>query len=319
MGNMKENLFQKEALIGLRNVTEETSRLVFPLFGKNDKDKADHLAVEAMRSGLRALPFGTRVILGEGEKDEAPMLYEGERLGGGEAVLDLVVDPLECTTNFAKGLPNSLCVIAYAETNQLISVPGTYMEQWIAGPRFQGGFEPHEPLSKNIEKLADSLNKTHSELLVVVQDRPRHEKLIQGLRDLGVGVSLIDSGSVTAALDICLDRGHYDAMIGTFGAPEGLIASIIARCTGSEMKGILRPHKEIYKERWTGSGYADGQVLDKKEFVRSDFCGFIGSILSTNIIGKGITSVHGIMNGSSIVITNLGTEIHPWEINVNGT
>jgi fructose-1,6-bisphosphatase II len=311
--------FQKEALLALEDVTEETSRAVFPLFGKDDKLQADYLAVEKMRALLSALPFGTRVILGEGEKDDAPMLYEGEILGQGPIAIDLVVDPLECTTNFAKGLPNSMSVIAYAKKDCMVGVPGTYMEQWIAGPRFQGGFEPYSSLLSNIERLGESLNKDHSELLIVVQDRPRHESLIRSLRNLGVGVSLIDSGSITAALDICLDKGHYDAMIGTFGAPEGLIAAIIARCTGSEMKGILRPHKEIYKEKWKSSGFEDGQVLDKTDFIKHEFCGFIGSILSTNIIGKGITSVHGIMNGSSIIISNLGTEIHSWEKNIYGT
>lgn len=302
-----------EQIFYLKHVVEQTSKEIFSLFGKNDKNHSDHLAVEKMRYELSILPFGVRVILGEGEKDEAPMLYEGEILGKGEISLDIVVDPLECTTNFSKGLPNSMSVIAYSKKDCLVKVPGTYMEQWVAGPKFKGSFEPYSSLSENIEKLSDSLKKTNSQLLVVVQDRPRHESLIFSLRKLGVRIALIDSGSITAALDICLENGHYDAMIGTYGAPEGLIVAILASCTNSEMKGILRPHKEIYKEKWLDLGYTEGEVLDKRQLVKDEFCGMVASVISTNIIIKGITYKNGILQGNSLVVSNFGKEIHTWE------
>lgn len=306
-------LLKQEISASLRKITQTTAIQVLPLFGKNDKKQADNLAVEVMRSELGSLPFGTRVILGEGEKDESAYLYEGEKLGTGETLIDLIVDPLECTTNFSKGLPNSLSVIAYASVNGIQAVPGTYMEQWVAGPKFKESFEPYSPLSRNVEKLSDSLEKTYSELLIVVQDRPRHENLIRELRNLGVGIALIDSGSVTCGLDICLNKGHYDAMIGTYGAPEGLLLAVVAKCTGSEMKGILRPHKEIYKEKWKSYGFEDGQILDKTEFIHGDFYGFEATIISTNILGRGIQKSHGKYNGISISISNTWVEFYEWE------
>ncbi len=304
---------QQEIAFSLRKVTQATAIQVLPLFGKYNKTHADSLAVEVMRKELNSLPFGTRIILGEGEKDESAYLHEGEILGTGEILVDLIVDPLECTTNFSKGLPNSLSVIAYANINGIQPVPGTYMEQWIAGPKFMDSFDPNAPLSHNVEKLCDSLKKTHSELLIVVQDRPRHENLIRDLRNLGIRVALIDSGSVTAGLDICLNKGHYDAMIGTYGAPEGLLLAVVAKCTGSEMKGILRPHKEIYKEKWKSYGFEDGQVLDKTEFIKGEFYGFEATILSTNILGRGIQKFYGKYKGNSISISNSWVEFHEWE------
>jgi fructose-1,6-bisphosphatase II len=308
----------KEVLPQIETVTQNTAIAIFPFFGKNQKNHADHMAVEEMRKELNRLPFVSKIILGEGEKDNAPMLYEGEELGSGEHLFDLVVDPLECTTNFAKGLPNSMSIVAFAQKGHLAKVPGTYMEQWIAGPRMKARFRPDIPLKDNMETLGSYLDKTLSELLIVVQDRPRHEKLIQDLRNLGCGVVLIDSGSITATLDICLQKGHYDAMIGTFGAPEGLISAIIAKCTGSEMKGILRPHKEKYKELWEKEGFSDGQILDKQDFVNTPHCGFVGTCISSNIVMKGITRHHHVLHGNSLTLYEKGMMIHEWESKLDG-
>lgn len=305
---------KKEISRSLAKITQSTAIKVLPLFGKNDKKHADYLAVEAMREGLDSLPFGVKIVLGEGEKDESAHLYEGEVLGNGEVLLDLIVDPLECTTNFSKGLPNSLSVLAYSTSGGIQPVPGTYMEQWLAGPKFKESFEPYDSLARNVEKLCDSLEKTHSELLVVVQDRPRHETLIRDLRNLGVGIALIDSGSITVGLDICLNQGHYDAMIGTYGAPEGLILAVVAKCTGSEMKGILRPHKESYKERWKGFGFEDGQVLDKSDFIKANFVGFEATIISTNVLARGIFRKNGNFHGNGISISNEWIELYEWEV-----
>ncbi len=142
-----------------RRITETTSIRVYEYFGKNNKYKADEIAVNAMRDELGKLAFKSQIIIGEGEKDKAPMLYEGEILGKGETTFDLAVDPLECTTNFSMGLPNSMCIIAFTENGGMVKVPGTYMEQWIAGPSMKSPFEPKESLKLNLQKLSDSLKK----------------------------------------------------------------------------------------------------------------------------------------------------------------
>jgi fructose-1,6-bisphosphatase II len=299
-----------------RKITEHTAIEVFPYFGKNNKHSSDELAVNAMRKELNSLPYSTRVVIGEGEKDNAPMLYEGEILGSGELVLDIAVDPLECTTNFSKGLPNSLTILAYTEKDGMIPVPGTYMEQWIAGPDLPASFHPNQPLRHNIELLSDAKKKTFGELLIVVQERPRHELLIKSLRDLGCGVALIESGSISAVLDICLEYGHYDALIGTYGAPEGLISALIAKASRSEMKGIIRPHEEKFKKKWEDMGYLSDQILDKNDLISGDFYGIAATCISTNLFMKGLLKKGKKIYGQTLTITNVGHEIHEfvnWE------
>ncbi|MCB1141345.1 MAG: fructose-bisphosphatase class II [Leptospiraceae bacterium] len=299
-----------------RKITESTAIGVFPYLGKNNKHAGDEIAVNAMRKELNSLPFGTRVIIGEGEKDDAPYLYEGEVLGKGDVILDLAVDPLECTTNFSKGLPNSMSVLAYSEKDGLAPVPGTYMEQWIAGPEVGTPLNPENTLRHNIEILSDYKRKTFDELLIVVQERPRHEMLIRSLRDLGCGVALIESGSLSAVMDICLEFGHYDAMIGTYGAPEGLISALIAKATESQMKAILRPHEEIYKERWEEAGYLVDQVMDKDDLVTGEFFGLSATCITSNLFLKGLVKKGKKLHGQTLTITPHGHEVHEfvtWE------
>ncbi|HMV41098.1 MAG TPA: fructose-bisphosphatase class II [Leptospiraceae bacterium] len=297
------NLNAEYILNTLANITEKTAQKTFPLFGKMDKKKADHIAVEEMRFLLGQLPFQSRVIIGEGEKDEAPMLYEDEILGGSEFQIDIAVDPLECTTNFAKGLPNSMCVIAFTERDGLHRVPGTYMEQWVAPPQMKYPFEPKENIKANLEKLSDSLHKNISDLIIVVQDRPRHKELIESIRSLGCGISLIESGSLTCIMDICLGKGNYDALIGTYGAPEGLIGAVIAKATGSEFKGIIRAHEEKHREKWIATGREEEEILDKNDLVPANVFGFVATGIAENSILKGIHKVEGKITGESILIS----------------
>jgi fructose-1,6-bisphosphatase II len=297
-----------------RRITEQTSIQVFEYFGKDNKHIADEVAVNTMRNELTQLPFLNRIIIGEGEKDNAPMLYEGEILGSGSLELDLAVDPLECTTNFSKGLPNSMSIIAFSAKDCMVKVPGTYMEQWLSGPGMKEEFSPEDALSVNIEKLSDSYKKLKKDLIIVVQERPRHEKLIQDLRALGCSITLIDSGSITAALDICMEFGHYDAMIGTYGAPEGLITAIIARLTGSEMKAVMRPHQEIFKERWESQGFSDNQILDKSDLVWGDILGVSATCISTNLFMKGLKKVSKKFTGQTMTLSPKGFDIHEFTI-----
>ncbi len=299
-----------------RRITETTSIRVYEYFGKNNKYKADEIAVNAMRDELGKLAFKSQIIIGEGEKDKAPMLYEGEILGKGETTFDLAVDPLECTTNFSMGLPNSMCIIAFTENGGMVKVPGTYMEQWIAGPSMKSPFEPKESLKLNLQKLSDSLKKNIKDLIIVVQNRPRHEKLIQELRDFNCSITLIDSGSITAALDICMEFGHYDALIGTYGAPEGLISALIAKVTGSEMKAILRPHEEKYHIKWKEEGFSDDQILDKNDLVKGNILGVSATCISTNLFMKGIQKKGNKFSGQTMTLSPKGFDIHDfttWE------
>ena len=293
----------QEILNALAKVTEKTACKTFSQFGKMNKHEADKLAVEEMRAELAKLPFRSRVIIGEGEKDDAPMLYEDEILGGDGFEIDIAVDPLECTTNFAKGLPNSLSVIAFTEKDGLHRVPGTYMEQWIASPQMKQPFTPEEGVEKNLEKLAESLQKKVSELLIVVQDRPRHKELIERIRKMGAGISLIDSGSLTCILDFCLEKGNYDALIGTYGAPEGLIGAVVAKATGSEFKGIIRAHEEKHREKWITSGRGEEEILDKEDLVPGKIFGFVATGISGNSVLNGLHKKKQTISGETLLLS----------------
>jgi len=293
----------QEILTALAKVTEKTACKTFSQFGKMNKHEADRIAVEEMRTQLNALPIISRVIIGEGEKDDAPMLYEDEILGTSGFEIDIAVDPLECTTNFAKGLPNSLCVIAFTEKDGLHRVPGTYMEQWIAPPQMKYPFTPEEGVEKNLEKLAESLQKKVSELLIVVQDRPRHKELIEKIRKIGAGISLIDSGSLTCILDICLQKGNYDALIGTYGAPEGLIGAVVAKATGSEFKGIIRAHEEKHREKWITSGRGEEEILDKDDLVPGSVFGFVATGISGNSVLNGLHKKRETISGETLLLS----------------
>ena len=296
------------------SITELSAVKAYLLFGKNDKHRADKLAVDGMREALNQLSFQTRVIIGEGEKDQAPMLYENEILGVGELLFDLAVDPLECTTNFALGLPNSMSILAFAEKEKLQRVPGTYMEQWLAGPKMNQSFLLENSIKENITLLAETLNKDLNNLKIVTQNRPRHSDLIKELRELNVSISLVDSGSISVALDIALEKGNYDAMIGTFGAPEGIVAAVIAKSTHSEFKARLKPHTIETKQKWIDLGRKEQDILDKDDIIQGELFGFVGTGISYNSILTGIQNKEKKYTGQSLLLANNICNITKFEV-----
>ena len=239
--------------LSFAGVTESTARAVMPLSGKGDKHEADHTAVEAMRKALNALEGRYHVVLGEGAKDRAPMLYTGEVLGTGRDArieMDLVVDPLECTTNFARGLPDSMSVLLAAPTGRLRPVPGSYMKQLLLPPAAadfsKAGLELDSEPERVLPFVAESLGLGVSDLCVVVQDRPRHAGLISAIRAAGAGVSLIDSGSISAAFEVLKGPSRRTHLLwGTFGAPEALIIAFMARHSRAPFFGRMEPHDDI--------------------------------------------------------------------------
>lgn len=235
--------------------TEATARALMPYSGKGDKHTADAVAVKSLREGLNNLALHMRIVIGEGEKDRAPMLFSGEILGisprptGENGLLDLVVDPLECTGNFARGLSDSLCVLTASPANSVQEVPGSYMEQMLLPPQAASLLGKEIDLDVSVEKVlkltADAVGRHIRDITVVVQDRPRHEKLIAEIRKTGAGVSLITSGSISAALKIMLGSSRRLTMMwGIFGAPEGLVLALMANCSGYGFLGRIHPHDE---------------------------------------------------------------------------
>ncbi len=281
----------KQLGLDLASVTEATARAVMPLSGKGDKHTADHLAVERMRQRLNELAYHFHVVLGEGGKDEAPMLFSGERLGlfAGDAAreqFDLIVDPLECTTNFACGLPDAMSVALAAPAGSIQSVPGSYMHQLLLPPRAAGlldeGIDLDTPADELLARTAEALGLLVSDLCVVIQDRPRHKELIDAVRAQGAGVALIESGSISAAVEVLRGVGRLHLLLGVFGAPEGVAIAFMARETGAGFLGRMAPHNEESAEETRALGL-EGKQLRETELVRAD-----GVIAMSGIHGSAI-------------------------------
>lgn len=267
-------------------VTDKVAREVMAYSGKNDKHEADRVAVEVMRQALNDMPYRIEVLIGEGEKDEAPMLFTGEKLGmpvESNELFSAVVDPLECTTNFARGLPDSTCVMMLARKGTVVPVPGTYMEQVLLPKEMMNIDQVHLDMKPTelLSLVAESLECRVEDITVVVQDRPRHQELIEGIRSVGSSVALIESGSISAAAEIIRRKeGRYTMMWGTFGAPEGLVISFMAKASGFHFRGRIEPHNEkteIEAEKYD----ILGKTLTQDEWVKEDAILLISGIHSS--------------------------------------
>jgi fructose-1,6-bisphosphatase class II len=208
--------------------------------GRGDEKLADQAAVDAMRNALNSIEFDGRVVIGEGERDEAPMLYIGEKVGkGGSARLDLALDPLEGTTICAKGLNNSISVIAIAEDGNFLHAPDVYMDKIAVGPEAKGAIDLNRTPTQNLKEIARAKKCSVSDLTAIILDRPRHELLIKEVRMSGARIWLIGDGDVSAAIATTEPFSGVDVLFGSGGAPEGVIAAAALRCRGGDFIGKL--------------------------------------------------------------------------------
>ena len=221
-------------------VTEAAALSSARLMGRGDEKQADQAAVDAMRNALNSVEFDGRVVIGEGERDEAPMLYIGEKVGkGGSARLELALDPLEGTTICAKGLNNSISVIAIAEEGNFLHAPDCYMEKIAVGPEAKGAIDLNRSPTENLKEIARAKKCSVSDLTAIILDRPRHEELIKEVRMAGARIWLIGDGDVSAAIATTEPTSGVDVLFGTGGAPEGVIAAEALRCRGGDFIGRL--------------------------------------------------------------------------------
>ena len=244
----------------LARVTERAAVAAARLRGRGDEKAADQVAVDAMRSELNRLPIAGTVVIGEGERDEAPMLYIGEEVGSGRGpTVDIALDPLEGTTICAKNLPNSLAVIAIAEKGSLLFAPDVYMEKIAIGPGFpEGVVDLDAPAIENIENLAKAKGVPVSEITACILDRPRHAKIIDAVRGSGAAIRLIGDGDVAGVIHTTdPDETGIDIYIGIGGAPEGVLAAAALRCTGGQMQGRLVLDTDEKRARAEKMGISD--------------------------------------------------------------
>jgi fructose-1,6-bisphosphatase II len=260
---------ERDLSLEIVRVTEAAAIASASWTGKGNKIDADGAATSAMREYFSAVPFQGTVVIGEGEMDEAPMLYIGEVVGSGVGPeFDVAVDPLEGTDIVASGRNNALSVVAIAEKGNLLHAPDMYMAKLAVGPRLAGKLSLDDPLEVTIRKAANLLQKDISELTVSILDRNRHAEQIMILRMLGVKIYLLSDGDVAGAMAVAFPETGIDLHVGSGGAPEGVLAAAALRCMGGELQGRLLPENEEERLRCLKMGIADpSKVLGMRELV----------------------------------------------------
>jgi len=267
----------KELIDKIITITSRAAISCHKFIGKNDKINADKAATDTMRNEINKLEINGEVVIGEGELDEAPMLYIGEKLGtGGNLDIDIAVDPVEGTNFVAKNLPGALSVIAFAEKGNLFNAPETYMDKLAVSNKV-----PHDatdldfPLEKNIKNLADSLNKDISDITACLLNRPRHNAIIKTLKEMNVKMKLISDGDVSGALMVTNDKYDVDIFLGIGGGPEGVLAASAIDAYGCKFQGrfLFNNDKDILRAKQMGIKDLK-KKYDLKEIIKGDsiFC-----------------------------------------------
>ncbi|WP_309119172.1 class II fructose-bisphosphatase [Paenibacillus sp.] len=263
---------ERELALEIVRVTELAALASAPWMGRGDKDGADGAATSAMRAMFDSVSIRGTVVIGEGEMDEAPMLYIGEAVGNRQGPeVDVAVDPLEGTEIVARGLNNALSVIAIASKGNLLHAPDMYMEKLAVGPLLKGKLSIELPLEENLRIAAEQLGKPISDLTVMILDRARHEKQINILRNSGVRIKFLSDGDVAGAIAPAFEEAGIDLYVGSGGAPEGVLAAAALRCLDGELQGRLMPANEEEYERCIRMGLKDPyKVLAMGDMVGND-------------------------------------------------
>ena len=286
-------------------VTEAAAISAAKLIGRGNEKAADAAAVEAMRAALNTLDIDGTVVIGEGERDEAPMLYIGEKVGSGDGpAIDIALDPLEGTTITAKAGPNALAVLAIAEKGCLLNAPDVYMDKLAVGPGYpEGVIDLDKSPADKVRAIAAAKGVQPNEIIACVLDRPRHEKLIAELREVGCGIMLIPDGDVAGVIATTNPDTTIDVYMGSGGAPEGVLAAAALRCVGGQFKGRLLFRNDDERSRARKWGIEDlNKVYDLTELARGD-CIFAATGVTDGSLLEGVkTRKGGCMTTESIVM-----------------
>ncbi len=286
-------------------VTEAAALASARLMGRGDRNGADQAAVEAMRKAFSDLSVRGEVVIGEGERDEAPMLYIGEKVGkSGDGAVDveIAVDPLEGTNLCATGAPNAISVVAMAEKGKLLRTPDTYMEKIAVGPAARGAIDLRRSAAENLRRIADALGKYVEDITVVILDRPRHERLVREVRETGARIKLIGDGDVAAALATCFPDTGVDVLMGVGGAPEGVISAAAIRCVGGDMHGRLQFRNDEERGRARAMGMTDLDKLLTAEEMAGGNVMFAATGVTTGDFLKGVRFTGDGARTSSVVM-----------------
>jgi fructose-1,6-bisphosphatase II len=297
-------MMERSLTMELVRVTEAAAIASARWMGFGKKDEADGAATEAMRKVFDTIPMRGTVVIGEGEMDEAPMLYIGERLGlGYMPELDVAVDPLEGTNIVAKGLWNALSVVAVADRGCLLHAPDMYMDKIAVGPKAVGLVDLDAPVVDNLKAVARAAGKDMDDLVAVVLDRPRHAKLIEEIRNAGARIKLIPDGDVAAAIHTGFPDTGVDILFGSGGAPEGVLAAVALKCLGGEILGRLMPENEEQVQRCLKMGISDPtKVLRMDDLVKGDDAIFAATGVTDGELLKGVRYQGNLAKTHSVVM-----------------
>lgn len=289
----------------LVRVTEAAALVSSKFMGRGDKNGADGAAVEAMRRAFETVKVDGEVVIGEGELDEAPMLYIGEKVGMAtedSMKVDIAVDPLDGTTLIAKGLPNVISVIAMGKKGSLLKAPDTYMKKIIVGPKAKGCIDLNASVEENIKNVAKALNKKTTEMTIIVQDRERHDYIFEAARKLGTRIKMFGDGDVAAGIATCFEDTGIDMLMGIGGGPEGVITAAAIKCMGGDMQAQIYPLSEQERIRCHEMGLTDediSKVLSLEDLAQGDELFFAATGITDGDLLKGVVSL-----GNNRITTN---------------
>ncbi len=291
----------------LVRVTEAAALSAARYMGRGNKEAADYAAVEAMRLVLKSINMDGVIIIGEGEKDEAPMLYNGERVGNGAPPeVDIAVDPIDGTRPLAFGRSNSIATVAVAPRGAMFDPgPFVYMNKIAVGPEARGVVDIEAPVIDNLKAIARARGKSLEDLTAIVLDRPRHEQLIAEIRGAGARLRQIPDGDVAAALMTCMPDTGIDVLMGIGGTPEGVLAACALRALGGEIQGKLYARNEDELRRGQEMGYDFDRILTMDDLVRSDDVFFAATGITDGELLRGVKYYRGGARTESIVVRGM--------------
>ncbi|MEO3805861.1 class II fructose-bisphosphatase [Nonomuraea sp. B1E8] len=307
----------------LVRVTEAAAMAAARWVGRGDKNGADGAAVNAMRQLINTVSMNGVVVIGEGEKDHAPMLFNGEQVGAGSGpACDVAVDPIDGTRLTALGMPDAVSVIAVSERGSMYDPSAVfYMEKLVTGPEAAGVVDIEAPVSANINAVAKAKHCSPSDVTVVVLDRPRHERLVKEIRETGARIKFITDGDVAGAIMAARSGTNIDLMLGIGGTPEGIVAACALKCLGGVIQGRLWPRDDAERSKAVEAGHDLGQVLTTNDLVRSDDVFFAATGITHGELMRGVRFRAGsavteslVMRGRSGTIRKIESEHQLWKL-----
>ena len=296
----------------LLRVVEQAAIACAHTMGQGDRMGSDRAAVEAMRKTLDEVPIDGTIVIGEGERDEAPMLFIGEKVGqgaraehSGQSEVDIAVDPLEGTNLCATGAANAIAVLAASTKGGLLHAPDLYMEKLVVGPRSKHAVSLDRTVKQNLKSIAKTLDRKVEDLVVMVLDRPRHERLIADIRSTGARIRLIGDGDLSAGIAAAVEGSGVHVVMGTGGAPEGVLTAAAMRCLGGEIYGRLVVTKPEHEERCRAMGITDfKRIYSSGDLASGASITFVATGVTDGALMKGVRFFGDGTRTSSIVMQN---------------